>query len=667
MKIINLNILFIIIFMITVNFVDESFFVFAENEITITDPNFVIEEYISGLKYPVMIDFLDEQIIVIEKDLGNVRMIKDGILISEPILNLEVSKTIEEGLIGVLVSENNVFLHYTTADVKNKTTSNWFEKYSWDGEKLIFQENLITFHNGNGMHNSGVMIKSENGDILAGIGDIGDENSTMQNSFNAEIQTGKIFSLLTPDDTFAVGIRNTYGMDFDPVTGLLWDTENGPEFFDEVNLVKEKFNSGWNTVQGPISNEQKIPFIEGFEYSDPEFSWERPIGVTAIHFVNSSLFGNNENSVLIGSFHDGILYKFELNEERNGFVFNNSELTDLVLHKNDNPNEIILGTGFAGITDIKQGPDGLIYIVTIGDGKIFRLMPNLNEKMLKSDCEKIPNKDNSSNCDFTKVVLKNKDFSNQNFKFASFKDSTLENINFSNTNLVGANFENVKIINTNFANSNLDSAIFTNTDLKNANFSKSSMISSNFQNVILEETNFENSNLERSVFDNLVIDEGNFQNSNLIKSKFSKTTLEFADFNGADLTFANFNDVMAGNTDFKFTKLYKTKFFESNLNNSDFSKSDNYYSEFRNSDLKNANFQNARLSHVNFLNSDLTDSNFLNIFPIESKFENSILDNAEINTCLKHDTVSRIINKILRTIDGWNLEFIEKIIVNICA
>ena len=112
--------------MITFSFVNESFFVFAENEITITDSNFIIEEYISGLKYPVMIDFLDEQIVVIEKDLGNVRIIKDGVLVSEPILNIEVSKTIEEGLIGILVSENDVFLHYTTADANNKTTSNFF-------------------------------------------------------------------------------------------------------------------------------------------------------------------------------------------------------------------------------------------------------------------------------------------------------------------------------------------------------------------------------------------------------------------------------------------------------------------------------------------------------------------------------------------------------------
>ena len=49
---------------------------------------------------------------------------------------------------------------------------------------------------------------------------------------------------------YACGIRNSFGLDFDPVTGNLWDTENGPDFGDEINLVNQGFNSGWEQVQG---------------------------------------------------------------------------------------------------------------------------------------------------------------------------------------------------------------------------------------------------------------------------------------------------------------------------------------------------------------------------------------------------------------------------------
>ena len=41
-------------------------------------------------------------------------------------------------------------------------------------------------------------------------------------------------------------LRNTFGMDFDPITGNLWDTENGNTFGDEINLVKPGFDSGWS-------------------------------------------------------------------------------------------------------------------------------------------------------------------------------------------------------------------------------------------------------------------------------------------------------------------------------------------------------------------------------------------------------------------------------------
>ena len=49
---------------------------------------------------------------------------------------------------------------------------------------------------------------------------------------------------------YAYGIRNSFGLDFDPVTGNLQDTENGPHFGDEINLVEPGFNSGWKKVQG---------------------------------------------------------------------------------------------------------------------------------------------------------------------------------------------------------------------------------------------------------------------------------------------------------------------------------------------------------------------------------------------------------------------------------
>ena len=121
-------------------------------------------------------------------------------------------------------------------------------------------------------------------------------------------------------------------------------------------------------------------------------------------------------------------------------------MRDLVLNKNDNPSEIIFSTGFGGITDIKEGPDGLIYIVSIGDGAIFRLSPNFEQKEHKINCMDFLNSAKLSNCNFSGMNLKNKDFSNKDFKFSDFTNANLKNVNFEGSNLVGTNFESAKLI-----------------------------------------------------------------------------------------------------------------------------------------------------------------------------------------------------------------------------
>ena len=519
------------------------------NNIVIKDSNLIVEEYVSGLNLPVMIDFIDEHMLVVEKDEGTVKIIKDGILISEPILQLEVSHTSEEGLIGILVQNNDVFVHHTTRSVDDDTTSNWFTKYTWDGEKLIEPVELLSFHKGTGNHNGGVMIEDENGIVFGAIGDLGYGNvldmQQQKNFLSAENNyIGSILSLNAPSEVYAVGIRNTYGLDIDPVTGILWDTENGHNDFDEVNLVQKKFNSGWSKIQGPIKDNQETPIINGYEYSDPEFSWERPVAVTSIHFIQSPLFPEYENSVLIGSFGGGILYKFELNENRDGFRFDDNNLKDLVLNKEDSPNEIIFGTGFAGITDIKEGPDGSIYIVTIGDGKIFRISPALNGNIGGSDCQNFSDSKNFSGCIFSGEDFTGKNFSNKNFNFADFSKSNLTDVNFQGANLVNSNFYNAKLSNVNFSGANLDSTIFKEAILTNTNFNKASLVSADFQKTILSKVNFEHSDLERSLFSNAELEAAKFMHAKLMRAGFESSNLTFVDLENTNLVKANFDNAI---------------------------------------------------------------------------------------------------------------------------
>ena len=605
MKIIFLG--FLVLISMVLFYLDDNILSYSEEEeIVIRDKMFKIDEYVSELKLPVMIDFIGDHVLVIEKD-GYVRIIKNGVLVSDPVLQLEVSNTIEEGLIGILVKNNDVFIHHTTQNLEDGSTSNWFTKYQWDGTILRDPVELLSFHNGNGMHNSGIMIEDENGIVYGGIGDTGNEDGLFQNvPSGLNNYTGSIISLEDTMEVYAIGIRNTYGLDFDPVTGILWDTENGPESFDEINLVQEKFNSGWNVIQGPSTNKQEIPDIDEYEYSDPEFSWERPIGITAIHFIESPLFPEYHDSVLIGSFHDGILYKFELNERRDGFIFFDERLRDSVLNKNDNPNEIIFGTGFGGITDIKEGPDGLIYIVSIGDGKIYRLSPTFDQKEQESNCMDFLNSDKLSDCNFSGMDLKNKDFSNKDLKFSDFTNTNLKNVNFKGSNLVGINFENAELLDNDFSNANLDSSIFKKTIVKNNIFTQASLIAANFQNSHLNKNNFDEA------------------------------------------------------------RLWKTNFNETKIEYSKFTKTDIYSSGFKYANLDGIDFKSSKLSQVDFTNSILNNVDLSGIYPIESVFDNTEFYNSKINTCLEHDILSRILNKILRSIDDLDSSFLGQMIIGIC-
>ncbi len=197
---------------------------------------------------------------------------------------------------------------------------------------------------------------------------------------------------------YAYGIRNSFGMDFDPLTGNLWDTENGPAFGDEINLVEPGFNSGWIRAQGfwpitdyallddnqtvsgylgdrEISGElgNVVDFKKHGKYSNPEFSWNLTVGATAIKFFNSDKLGKQyENDVFVGDINWGNLYHFDLKQNRTELDLD-GPLDDKIAGDFHELKDVIFGQGFVGgITDIETGPDGYLYILS-GNGSIYKI------------------------------------------------------------------------------------------------------------------------------------------------------------------------------------------------------------------------------------------------------------------------------------------------------
>ena len=119
-------------------------------------------------------------------------------------------------------------------------------------------------------HNGGKLAIGPDGNIYVTIGDLRRKSKTqnLMNGADADgsggilrvtptgetVGTGILGSTHPLDKYFAYGVRNSFGKDFDPITRYLWDTENGPARYEEINLVKPGFNSGWQSVMGFVGN-----------------------------------------------------------------------------------------------------------------------------------------------------------------------------------------------------------------------------------------------------------------------------------------------------------------------------------------------------------------------------------------------------------------------------
>jgi glucose/arabinose dehydrogenase len=179
----------------------------------------------------------------------------------------------------------------------------------------------------------------------------------------------------------------------DPITGILWDTENGPDYGDEINLVQPGFNSGWGKVQGiwynngsrqgpPIQNnisdlnDNILVNLQGKgKYRAPEFVWNETVAPTGIAFLNSAKLGEKyENDMFVGDFKNGNLYHFKLNNSRTGLALNGTTVSTKISNTVKDSQPLIFASGFGGgITDIQVSPyDGNMYILTAA-GFIYQI------------------------------------------------------------------------------------------------------------------------------------------------------------------------------------------------------------------------------------------------------------------------------------------------------
>jgi aldose sugar dehydrogenase len=321
-----------------------------------------------------------------------------------------------------------VFLYFTESRTKdtndvceeileNEVIGNRLYRYELapNGTKLINPKLLLslpaTF---SAIHQGGKMLVGPNNNLYLIVGDISRTATRAQNDKDGENANGTsvIYRIKIDgepaegnpfaDDPslarfYAYGIRNSFGLDIDSITGRVWDTENGENNFDEINLVEPGFNSGWTANQGFAKNRQNFNFSELADtlsnkstirgvYRDPEFAWNATVGVTDIELFNSDKLGEQyKNDMFVASIVDENLYRFELNENRTE-LFLCGLLADKIANKPIETEQSVIAHGFGGITDIETSPDGYLYLAAVKEyypdfdssGIVYKVIPMAN-------------------------------------------------------------------------------------------------------------------------------------------------------------------------------------------------------------------------------------------------------------------------------------------------
>ena len=432
-----------------------------------------VEMAASGLTEPTSFAFLGaDDYFVTEKSTGEVHHVVSGD-IGDPVLDLAVNFFDERGLLGIALhpdfGENGyVYLYWTASgegegddgllgpDTDDEFTlpdlGNRVDRFVWDGEQLTWDMNLVQLRSNTletdtsgrirGNHDAGPLVFGQDGKLYVINGDQnlrGQYQNLVDGPAPDDMNfTGAILRLnddgSIPDDnpffevgaemggevgenvqmTFAYGIRNSFGLAVHPETGDLWETENGDDSWDEVNIFPAGSNSGWWQMMGPperfdeyrqietdsedgtdnpdvppdqlaeSADEAMTRFfeLEGSTYQPPVLAWKFPPAVTSIAFVTDDALGESSaNTAWLGTVLTDSLLRYPLAEDGSGFDFGDdaglSDLVDDNAQKGDlgESAEYVVGTGFGVVTHILQGPDGLLYVSSISNGAVYRIGP----------------------------------------------------------------------------------------------------------------------------------------------------------------------------------------------------------------------------------------------------------------------------------------------------
>jgi aldose sugar dehydrogenase len=336
----------------------------------------------AGLWHPWSLAFLPNGDMLVTERNGKLRLVRDGRLDPEPIAGVPPVHAVRlSGLMEILphpqFAENHtVYLSYTK-DVADKLVATTLARARLDGHQVVDVKDVLVCDPWAGDGGSGSRLAWGRDGMLymttgASNGNAAQEPGSLR---------GKILRLRddgTPapgnpfegragyrPEIYTMGHRNSLGLALNPVTGDLWNNENGPYGGDEINVLKAGANYGWPKVSfGREYTGPKIPnFGEGM--TQPLIFWAPSIAPSGMAFYTGDRFPDWKNNVLVGAMLGGAAQGYP-HLERIIFDRNWDEIG----------RQALLLELKQRIRDVREGPDGLVYVLTDEEsGSLIRLEP----------------------------------------------------------------------------------------------------------------------------------------------------------------------------------------------------------------------------------------------------------------------------------------------------
>jgi len=338
-----------------------------------------------GLSHPWSLAFLPDGGMLVTERPGRLRLVRDGKLDPRPVTGAPKVLAIQlAGLMDVALhprfSENKlIYLTYNKPG-ENKRVATALARGRLEGQALIDVQDIFVANwlpeNANGYNSR--MVFGRDGMIYVSNGASNSDSSQDPNSDRGKILRLRDDGTIPPDNPFigragykpeiySMGHRNTLGLIVHPVTGEIWNNENGPNGGDEINIIRAGRNYGWPVVsygrwyEGPRVSE--VPWKEGME--QPLVFWVPSIAPSGMAVYTGDRFPAWKNNAFVGSM-------------RTGEIPGTGHLERIVF--NDKMEELrreaMLTELHQRIRDVRQGPDGLLYLLTDEDaGALLRIEP----------------------------------------------------------------------------------------------------------------------------------------------------------------------------------------------------------------------------------------------------------------------------------------------------